>query len=33
VMGAELGIEVAENPDPDGFAHRGHSKLAVRSWH
>src|SRR6202165_2260632 len=31
VMGAELGIEVAENPDPDGFAHRGHSKLAVRT--
>src|ERR1700693_5712672 len=29
VMGAELGIEVAENPDPDGFAHREHSKLAV----
>jgi len=32
VMGTEIGIEVAENPDPDGFAHKGHSKLAARAW-
>jgi len=31
VMGAEFGIEVAENSDPEGFDHMGHSKLAVRT--
>ncbi len=32
VMGAEFGIEVAENSDPYGFTHRRHSKLRVRAW-
>jgi len=32
VMGTEFGIEVAENTDPEGFAHKGHSKLAVHPW-
>jgi hypothetical protein len=31
MMGTEFGIEIAENSDPDGFTHKGHSKLAVRS--
>jgi hypothetical protein len=26
VMGTEFGIEIAENPDPDGFGHKRHSK-------
>jgi hypothetical protein len=33
VMGTEFGIEIAENPDPDGFGHREHSKLTVHTWH
>jgi hypothetical protein len=33
VMGTEVGIEIAENSDPNGFGHRGHSKLAIRAWH
>jgi hypothetical protein len=32
VMGTEFGIEIAENPDPDRVSHKGHSKLAVRTW-
>jgi hypothetical protein len=31
VMGPEFGIEIAENSDPDGFSHKVHSKLAVRT--
>ena len=32
VMGAEFGIEVAENTDAEGFAHKRYSKLAVHTW-
>ena len=31
VVGTEFGIEVTENADPNGVAHKGHSKLAVLS--
>jgi hypothetical protein len=31
-VGTEFGIEVAENPDPDRFAHESHSKLMVRAF-
>ena len=33
MMGAEFGVEIAENPDPYGFGHRRHSKLAMCNWH
>jgi hypothetical protein len=33
MMGAEFGVEITDNSDPDGFGHKGHSKLVVGSWH
>jgi hypothetical protein len=32
VMGAEFRIEIAEDPDPEGFGHKRYSKLAARNW-
>ena len=31
VMRTEFGIEIAENPDPDGFCHNRYSKLALQT--